>query len=105
MPVRLTDAKIAKLRPKASRYVVPDGEVPGLYVRVMPSGTKSYQIVSRDPEGKQVWREVHLLSKDGGAGAAADPGINKLKEVRKIAREAIDRIKAGHDAFPPKAPK
>ena len=93
---KLTDAKIAKLRPDSERrYTVPDGQVPGLYVRVMPSGAKSFTIVARDPFGKQIWREVE--------GTAV--GVNTLEDVREKARHGIKRIKAGQEAFPPPAAK
>jgi hypothetical protein len=36
---KLTDKSIANLKPRAARYAVPDPELRGLYVRVMPTGT------------------------------------------------------------------
>lgn len=91
---RLTQARIERLRPQEKRYLVPDPEAPGLYVRVTPAGHKSFTIVGRDPAGKQLWREV--------AGATVgDP----LDDVRVKAREGIRRLKTGQEPFPPPAPK
>ena len=38
----LTDKRVAALKPRHKMYVSPDPQLPGHYVRVMPSGTKSY---------------------------------------------------------------
>ena len=90
---RLTLARIEKLRPKEKRYLEPDPETPGLYVRVAPTGAKTFTFVGRDPAGKQVWREV--------AGAiVGDP----LDDVRAKAREGIRRLRSGLDPFPPPPP-
>ncbi len=62
---KLTDAKIRDLKAKPNRYVVPDPEVPGLYVRVTPAGRKTFTIVSRDADGKQVWRDVEGMAARG----------------------------------------
>ena len=40
--VRLTDAGVGKLKPETTEYAVWDGEVPGLGVRVRPSGHRSF---------------------------------------------------------------
>ena len=40
--VRLTDAAIARLRPREREYTVWDGRLPGLGVRVRPSGGRSW---------------------------------------------------------------
>ena len=40
--VRLTDAGVAKLKPRKTEYIVWDGRVPGLGVRVRPSGHRSF---------------------------------------------------------------
>ncbi|MER9588541.1 integrase family protein [Mesorhizobium australicum] len=79
----LSDAGVADLKGKAARYTFPDPELRGHYVRVMPSGAKSFVAVSRDPNGKQVWATI---------GASDMMGIDKARED---AREAIKRIRAG----------
>ena len=40
--VRLTDAGVGRLKPDTTEYVVWDSEVPGLGVRVRPSGHRSF---------------------------------------------------------------
>ena len=85
MPRRktLTDAAIAKLEPKAKTYTVPDPELPGLYVRVWPSGVKSFAAVARAPHGKQVWHSI-----------GASPVVT-IAQARTEARKAITAIRAG----------
>ena len=49
--IRLTDAAIARLRPREREYTVWDNRVPGLGVRVRPSGGRSY-VLLRDVGGR-----------------------------------------------------
>lgn len=86
----LSDAGVADLKAKAARYTFPDPELRGHYVRVMPSGAKSFVAVSRDPNGKQVWATI----------GAAD--MMEIEKAREDAREAIKRIRAGLPAIEPK---
>ncbi|BCG72698.1 integrase [Mesorhizobium sp. 113-1-2] len=83
----LSDAGVADLKARSARYTFPDPELRGHYVRVMPSGAKSFVAVSRDPNGKQVWATI---------GAADMMGVEKARED---AREAIKRIRAGLPAI------
>ena len=53
MRKKLTDKGIAALKARAGRYAFPDPELRGHYVRVQPSGAKSFVTVARDPTGKQ----------------------------------------------------
>src|SRR5271167_4763759 len=55
---RLNDDGVATLKPAAKRLTIPDPELRGHYVRVMPTGTKSFWAVARDPNGKQIWRQT-----------------------------------------------
>ena len=91
---RLNQGRIERLQPKPKRYLVPDPECPGLYVRVAPTGGKTFTIVARDPAGKQVWREVADV-------VVGDP----LDDVRAKAREGIRRLKAGQEPFAPPPPR
>jgi integrase len=79
----LSDNGVAALKAKPSRYAFPDPELRGHYVRVAPSGAKTFAAVSRNPDGKQVWATVgpadHL----------------KIEQARDIARDMIKRIKEG----------
>ena len=49
--IRLTDAAVARLRPREREYTVWDIRVPGLGVRVRPSGGRSY-VLLRDVGGR-----------------------------------------------------
>ncbi len=87
----LTDKGIATLKPRAVRYTFADPELRGHYVRVMPSGAKSFATVVRDPNRKQVW--TTLGSTDGMSIDAA----------RDLARPSLQRVRAGLPAVEPKA--
>jgi len=50
----LTDQQIADLKPSAKRYAFADPQLPGLYVRVTPTGAKSWCVVEF-AKGKQKW--------------------------------------------------
>jgi integrase len=90
----LTDKGIATLKPRAARYAFPDPELRGLWIRVQPSGQKSFVTVARDPNGKQIWSTI----------GATD--LLSIDEARGKAREAISRVHAGLPAFeaPPTKP-
>src|SRR5215467_11124934 len=91
MPRRkgLSDAAIASLAPSNKPY--PDPELPGHYIRVRPTGTKTFVAVSRAPSGKQVWHTI---------GAST---LYSVKEAREKAREAIKAIKEGKDRSGPES--
>ena len=89
----LTSKGVTALKPRADRYAFPDPELRGMYVRVQPSGAKSFVAVSRDPFGKQVWANI------GGAD------VLDIDDARDKARVAIKRIKAGLPAIEPPATK
>lgn len=83
----LSDVGVAALKPRAARYSEPDPELRGHYIRVTPSGAKSYAAVARDPTGKQVWATINSADK------------LTIEEARERAREAIKRIRSGLPAF------
>jgi integrase len=84
---RLTDKGVAKLQPKKARYAYADPELPGHYVRVQPSGAKSFVVVTRDPRGKQHWRTV-----------GSPPML--IDDAREIGRKIIRSIReAPPDSF------
>ena len=85
----LTDNMVAKLKPGPKRRTLPDPELRGHYVRVTPTGAKSYVAVARDPGGRQIWATI------GGAD------VLTIDEARERARSAILRIKAGQLPFEP----
>jgi integrase len=83
----LTDKGVAALKPRPKRYAYADPQMLGHYVRVQPSGQKSYVAVARDPAGKQIWATI----------GPAD--VVSIQEARDRAREAIKRIRAGLPAI------
>jgi hypothetical protein len=54
--VALTDERIAKLKPGAARRAVYDPALPGLAIRVQPSGHKTFVFGARYPRTGQVTR-------------------------------------------------
>jgi hypothetical protein len=86
----LTDKAAAKLQPRAKTYHHPDPVLRGHYIRVQPSGTKTYAVIARNPvTRKQEWATV---------GAADTLSID---EARKQAQTALARIRNGQPAFEP----
>ena len=89
----LSDKGVAALKPRASRYAFPDPELRGHYVRVQPSGAKTFAAVAVDPEGRQVWTSI---------GRADTMTID---QARAKARNALARVRAGLPAFEAPAAK
>jgi integrase len=85
----LSDRGVAALKPRHARYATPDPELRGHYVRVQPSGAKSFVTVAR-AYGKQIWTTV----------GAAD--VMAIEEAREKAREILKRTRAG---LPPIEPQ
>jgi integrase len=89
----LSDKRVAGLKPRPQRYAYPDPEMRGHYVRVQPSGAKSFVAVTLDPHGKQVWSTL------GGTDVLG------IDEARERARAVLKRVQAGMPAFQPPAAK
>src|SRR5262245_56375091 len=85
----LTDRMVAALPKKRKRYIKPDPEQRGLYVRVMPDAPNVFCVVTRDQFGKQIWTTL------GGNDAL------KIDDAREQARAIIKRVKAGLSAKEP----
>ena len=90
----LTDRGVAALKPRAARYAHPDPEQRGLYVRVQPTGAKSFVAVTLDPHGKQIWATI------------GPTDVLSIADARGRARDAVRRIRDGLPAFeaPPTKP-
>jgi integrase len=86
----LTDKGVAALKPRAARFAYPDPELRGLWIRVQPSGVKSYATVTRGPDGKQLWTTI-------GQTDSIDIG-----KARAQARTILERVRSGMPAFEPK---
>src|SRR5262245_12828200 len=82
----LTDKGVAALKRDTA-----DPQMPGHYVRVWASGRKSFSVMTRGLDGKQV--RVTL---------GEFPRIT-IAEARELAREAIKRVKAGEDRAGPQS--
>src|SRR5262249_44958315 len=92
MPKRtLTDNSIEGLKPKTKRYAVPDPKLAGHYVRVTPTGAKSFVAITRDPNGRQVWHTI------------GSTDLHKLEDARELARTAMKAIKGGQDRSGPES--
>ena len=81
----LTDKGVAALKLRAKFYHHADPEMPGHYVRVMPSGVKSFAVIARNPSGKQAGQTIGSTS------------LLTIAEAREKARAAIAAIKSGVD--------
>src|SRR5262249_22624468 len=86
----MSDKGVAALKPRAQRYAVPDPELRGHWIRIQPSGAKSFAAVTRSPEGKQVWTTVGTTD---GLG---------IEEAREQARGMLQRVRAGLPAIEPR---
>ena len=73
--MRLTDAAIARLRPREREYTVWDSRVAGLGVRVRPSGGRSYV----------------LLHEAGGRSKRISLGPVSTKSIAEVRRECLAR--------------
>jgi integrase len=85
MARNLTDKAVAALKPKAKQYTYADPQLPGHYVRVSPSGTRSFVAVARDPSGKQIWTTI------------GNTTIFDIAAARERARAIIAAVKLGQD--------
>lgn len=93
MPRRktLNDSGVAALPPRDKPYAHPDPELPGHYIRIQPTGAKTFVAIARAPSGKQVWHTVGPSS------------LYSINEAREKAREAIKAIRDGKDRSGPEA--
>jgi integrase len=87
----LSDKGVLALKPRAKGYAFPDPELVGHYVRVRPSGAKSFAAVTRNPDGRQVWTTL------GGCD------LLSIEEAREQAREVIKRVRDGLPAIAPRS--
>jgi integrase len=72
---------------------VPDPGQLGLYVRIQPTGAKSFVAVTPDPYGRQIWATLGTTD------------VLKLEDARAKARAAIGRIKEGLPPFEQPTPR
>jgi integrase len=86
MKTALTDRAIKAARPAARPYDMHDAIVPGLAVRVLPSGVKSFVLVARFPGSRNPTRRAL-----GAYGALS------LEKARSKARQWLELIARGID--------
>src|SRR6516165_9578596 len=91
MARKMTDLGVRAIRARSRRFAVPDPELRGHWIRVQPSGAKTYVAVTRDPNGRQLWTTI----------AATD--LMSIDAAREQARTILQRVRAGRPAFEPKA--
>ena len=87
--IRFTDASIAKLKPRDTRYLVRNANLAGHYLRIYPTGNKTHYALTRDPRGQQVWHPV------------GDASLLKPEEAEELARTALKAIKSGAERAGP----
>jgi integrase len=87
MPRKMSDKGVAALKPRATRYAKPDPELRGHWIRIQPSGAKSFCAVTRNPDGKQLWITI---------GPTDSMSIDTARER---AREMLTRVRAGLPAI------
>ena len=86
---RLTDAAIARLRPRDREYTVWDSRVPGLGVRVRPTGGKSYVLLRRTGRpyrpglARRGVLERHRRGSPGMPRAPGEPGTGGTGRTEK----------------------
>src|SRR5262249_43812476 len=87
----MSDKGVAALKPRAKTYTQSDPELRGHWVRVQPSGKKTFVAITRDPRGKQLWTTI------GPADAMT------IEAAREQARSILTRVRTGLPALEPKA--
>src|SRR5262245_30772343 len=114
---RLTDEQVAALPTKSARYAHPDPELPGHYIRITPTGSKTYYVVRQNKwhaiGGVQAWpiekarekarcilrNEAAPESIEDVAERYRNKQVAKLRSARTVERY-LDRLKrefAGRD--------
>lgn len=64
-----------------------DTEVPGLLLKVMPTGKRTYYVRYKDPHGKMKERRLH------------DASVVSLEDARQQAKQTLSKIELGQDPF------
>jgi integrase len=84
---QLTDRKIQSLKPTGKPFDVKDTQVPGLHVRVMPTGSRSFVLLTRYPGSNNPTRRA--LGVYGG-DLTLEEARAKATDWRKLIRKGID---------------
>jgi integrase len=108
----LTAAAVARLRPKAGRYEVPDGGVGGLYLLIQPTGKKSWVMRYRRPGSKTGMVKLTLGTADlSGKEEDQEPKIGghltlagaralaaQVNRQRALGRDPAEGVRASKEA-------
>jgi integrase len=95
MAKTLTAAAVAKLRPGERRLEVPDGACPGLYLIIQTSGSKSWAMRYRRPNGETA---KLVLGKVGDeVGQPVIGGVLSLAGARALAQRLRHELALGKD--------
>lgn len=81
----LADTVLATLEPEAAAYREADGN--GLYFRVKPNGTKSWELRYKKPDGKWSWHGLGGYPDLSGSRAREKAG-----EARKLISDGVDPV-------------
>lgn len=79
----LSAKALAAVRPSAQPIELVDGYVPGLRVRILPNGTRSWSLNIRDSKG--VRRRFNL-----GAGHGLAEARRRGEDLRRAVRDGVD---------------
>jgi integrase len=79
----MTDLGVKALKPRPKTYTHPDPELRGHWIRIQPSGAKTFVAIARDPTSRQRWVSI----------ASAD--VMGIEEAREQARSILTRVRAG----------
>jgi hypothetical protein len=91
----MTDKGVAALKPRAARYAVSDPELRGHWIRIQPSGSKSFWTVTRNPHGKQVWTLLGPADMEGGIEALRE----KARPILARVRDGLPAVEAEGETF------
>ncbi len=98
MAKALTALAVSRLRPKGKRLEVPDGALPGLYLAVEPTGTKSWVLRYRRPDGQSVRLVLGRVAEIPTDDAAPIIGsLLSLAAARRLAAQLRHELAAGLD--------
>lgn len=91
MAKRMTDADVAALKPKRKkRTIYSDPGLQGHYIRVSPSGAKTFVVVARDPRGKQHMRTVG--SPPMKMAEARTAALKTIQQIRQASPESFEGV-------------
>ena len=97
--VRLTDAGAGKLKPHTTEYVVWDSDVPGLGVRVRPSGHCSFvwhgRVQGEPIRGDRRPGRTHDCRRRPEASPGAPRGKRPAQGGRTFRRSPVPRLRTG----------